>query len=259
MSHTPRALIRSVAAAALPSGAVPAPVLTGSPTLVGSWDFGDVTKLHLTSSVINSIDGSDGVGVTLTSVGSPTSVTDGTQLAAAFNGSSQYFQVTNDLGITASLGEATLVAIVNPASVAINQSFLQVGASSSNNLNQLAGISGSGFQMRKFDATTTSSANTSNAAYTTGRHLLVGRAPAGHTGAIMNLDGVGTGITGGATSGANPTMTTTIVGARFNGGHDFFVNGNILRCLVYNSSLSDANVEAIAVWAAANYGTPNNA
>lgn len=242
---------------------VAAPTLSGTPTLVGSWDFDNTSSVHLTGSVINSIDGADSISQTLTSSGSPTLVSRLGHNAGFFVSSSQQFlQKTTDLGLNAA-GVATVVLVCDYQSIATNQAFLDFGyTGGSGSVSRLTfkTLSSAQIQAYKGDNSGNPGLGTS-ATLTAGIHLFIARYYSGTTSHSINVDGQGTATTS-AQSVAWPThIDTTTLGARRVSGapNDSFLDGYIFRVLVYPSALSDAQVEAIAVWATTNYGTANNA
>jgi len=119
---------------------------------------------------------------------------------------------------------------------------------------------GTGWSMRKADATQTSDIS-QGSAYTTGRQLLIGVSQAGTSAARLGVDGQGTFLTAANGSAQNPTgLTHTTMGARrVSSAMNLYFSGKVLRVLVYATPLNATNWEEIAVWAAANYGTTNAA
>lgn len=249
-----------------PAAGIPAPTLTGGLTPVASWDFAN-PGLVTASDAIDAVAGADGTSYSLSGSGGtrPTLESRNSKNAARFAlASGQYLQLASDLGQSSNSTGLTLVAVLEHATVAAQQGILDIanGASAANrNRYVLQGaIAGVGWVMRKAAGVQESDAN-DGTAFTTGRHLLVGVAKAGTSGCELNVDGVATPDTS-VQSSAQPTgLTHTTMGARRVSG----VNGNspfdgwIWRVLVYVGELTTTQREEIAVWAATNYGTANNA
>lgn len=247
-----------------PAG-VAAPTLTGGAVPVGSWDFGDPGKITATSGSIDSIAASDGASYALTSTGSnrPTTTTTGGKGAANFaSASSQYLTIASGLGLGS--GGATIVAIVEPDAGNIAQVILDIAdqtATAAFKRHMLSGSAGgTGWSMRKADATQTSDIS-QGSAYGTGRQLLIGVSQANTSAARLGVDGQGTFLTAVNGSAQNPTgLTHTTMGARrVSSAMSLYFSGKVLRVLVYATPLNATNWEEIAVWANTNYGTANNA
>ncbi len=251
-------------AVSTPAG-IAAPVLTGGAVPVASWDFGDPGKITASAGSIDSIAGSDGTSYALTNTGAnrPTTTTTGGKGAANFSAAS-----TQTLGIASGLGlgsaGATIVAIVEPDAGNVAQVILDIAngsATAAFSRMMLSGSSGgTGWSMRKADATQTSDIS-QGSAYGTGRQLLIGVSQAGTSASRLGVNGQGTFLTGVNGSAQNPTglTHTTMGGRRVSGSVSLPLSGKVLRVLVYASPLNATNWEEIAVWAAANYGTTNGA
>ena len=249
--------------------AVAAPAGITSATLVGSWDPADASTVTINAGLVSalaksSLDTTSAPTLANASTG-PTLVprTDGagnTRNVLRFTAaSSQYLQVFNSLGITAG---CTLVIVSEHATNTASQVPLDISNGAGNiNANRHCFLSStsSGFSHNKADATTRSGAATSVVPFPTGIHLHVGRSPvAASTAAIYNLDGQGTAIVSGTTNGVPASLSYTTLGAdRVSSAQANFLDGWVYRILVYSAPLTDADAEAVAVWAATNYGTPN--
>lgn len=246
---------------ATPSG-VAAPVLTGSPALLASWDFGDDSTLGVTSGSIDSVAGADGTSFTLTQTGSarPTQVARGGKNTARFtSANSQFMSIASILG-AASANGVTIVAIVEPATVAASQVILDIANSASGGGNNRLMLSGgaSGWGARKASSTGFSDANLA-ASFTTAKRLLiaVNRIAAGASN--LYVDGTATPVVSGTGQNWPTGMNITKMGARTNAGAtELYADGWVWRVLVY-PELNATQIEEVAAWAAANYGTTNNA
>ena len=246
---------------ATPSG-VAAPVLTGSPALLASWDFGDDSTLTVTSGSIDSVAGADGTSFTLTQTGSarPTQVArDGKNTARFTSASSQFMSIASILG-AASANGVTIVAIVEPATVAASQVILDIANSASTGGNNRLMLSGgaSGWGARKASSTGFSDANLA-ASFTTAKRLLIAVNRIGAAASNLYVDGTATPVVSGTGQNWPTGMNITKMGARTNAGStELYADGWIWRVLVY-PELTATNYEEIATWAAANYGTTNGA
>lgn len=242
------------------SGAVAAPTLTGSPTLVASWDFNNSGTVSLSGSNITSISGSDGTSFTLTSGASnPTQVSRGGKNTARFTAaSSQFMQVASALGIT---GECTLVLVYESNVADTTQFLLDIGngaSASTANRRSLMGVATTGLGARRAD--TTQQDALVGSAYAAAKFLQIGRFPTGTERAYLNVNGVGTAVQSSGTNAAPTGLSHTTLGARrVSGAESSFADIWVWRVLVYSTSISDTAAEEIAVWAASNYSTTNAA
>lgn len=243
---------------------VPAPTLTGSPTLLASWDFGDETKLTLEGENISAIAGSDGTSFTLSSTGTnrPTlGVSDGKAAGRFVRASSQRLFNAATPAINTALG-LTFVVIAKPVDTSINASLLECGVAAANfnttrifaNLRTVEG-----WTFRKHGPSNTVSLADSPAPYDTALRLLVGVAPPGTTAAQVNVDGAGTAATGSAVAFPTGLNYTTLGAMRVTNAFDGHFDGFIFRILIYSGVLDATQREEVAVWAASNFGTANNA
>lgn len=250
----------------LAAGGVAAPTLTGTPTLLASWDFANDSTITNVSGRVSAISGADGTSYSLSGPGStanPTITTAGGKQVAAFaSASSQKLSGAHISGVT---GACTFVAVLKMDSVAATGCIMETanpgGASNTNRL-QLLMSSSTGFQARQHDNSGTQSiAAVGSTPNTTDTHLVIGAFPnASTTTSSLNVNGQGTAVTGSPSSNATTGMTATQVGARrVSNADDIFANMKVFRILVYSGALTSTQKEEIAAWASTNYGTANNA
>ncbi len=246
------------------SAGVVAPTITGSPTLLSSWDFDKAASISSTGGLIDSITGADGTSNTLSGTGAtrPTLTSRAGKGVASFTGS-HILQLAGSGGLGAA-GQCTMVVIAETTSAATTQSILDVSNGEDPfGLNRYVVVlsSASGYTFRRLDTSGNISVATQGSA-TAAKHLWVGRAPSGTSAVKMNIDGVGTAVTAGVSSAA-PIFAggvKTTLGADISSSVVTRpLTGWVWRVLIYSTALSDAQVEEIAVWAATNYGTTNNA
>jgi hypothetical protein len=250
----------------LAAGGVAAPTLTGTPTLLASWDFADDSTITNVSGRVSAISGADGTSYSLSGPGgtaNPDITTAGGKQVAAFaSANSQKLSGAHISGVS---GACTFVAVLKMDSVAASSTLFETaepGASSSTNRLQLLMSSSGGFQARQHDSAGTQSiAAVGSPPNTTDTHLVIGAFPnATATAALLNVNGQGSATTGSPTSNAAASMTLTSVGVRRVGGTDgLFANMKLFRVLIYSGALTSTQKEEIATWAASNYGTANNA
>jgi Putative Ig domain len=238
---------------------VAAPTLTGSPTLLASWDFADNTRLTNTGALIDQITGSDGTTHTLASTGTarPSVVTRSGRQVAQFSGG-QALQKIGSVGIS---NQCTIVTIFEPTSVAANSCLVQYAAGpgvfGAATQQHTALISSStGIQHRKHDGTNQSIASVGSVP-TLAPHLAVGTSFSGSTAAELNIDGAGAAIVAGALAAGPSGIDRVTMGRTGAATPEFPYNGYISRVLVYSTPLNATQREEVAAWAAANYGTPN--
>jgi hypothetical protein len=245
-----------VAANSGTTGATPAPSLTGSPTLIASWDFGDSSKLTLSGSKITTINGSDGTSYGLsqgTDATRPTTVTLAGYGAAQFSGAQA-------LTIASSLGRSTsdiisVVVVGEMSSLATNGTFFTL--SNSNNTgnygrHRLQINSGtSGFQYRQADSLNTRVASFGTA-YPLGRHLVVGTgALNGGTIRVYKDSASSPGTFSSDFGVIGSSLVRATVGADQDGD---FCNCYVWRVLVYAGALTSTNVTELASWANGYWG-----
>lgn len=243
---------------------VAAPSLTGSPTLIASWDFGDSSKLTLDGSNITSVSGSDGTSYTIASTGTnrPTqATTDGKTVARFASASAQYLQIASAFGAPSAL---SIVVIQKPTSAAAAMTIAELGTGAAAFINDrrlLLASTTTGYQSRKHDNSSTQSIASQGSAYDTTKRCLIGVYPSGSSvAAELNVDGQGTAIVGTPVSNAalGPSFFTLGAG-RDSGAQTRPANMDCFRVLVYSAALNATQREEVATWAASNYGTANNA
>lgn len=254
----------SVGAAA---AGIPAPTLTGSPTLIASWDPENASTVTKTGSLIDSISGADGTSFTLTSSGSnrPTLSTLDSKAAIEFTAaSSTYLQAATNLGVAA---QCTMVVVAKMKSTSTDVALMDIsnGASiGTRDRHMLAFLNtaGAGYQYRHYTATENGGQINGGQVNTT-KHLVIGqsRTVASNPNTLLFMDGTATALTAAALGSDLSGLTHTTLGARrASGANGLFADAYIQRVLVYASGALDATQrEEIATWAASNYGTANNA
>lgn len=258
------------------SAGVAAPTGISSATLVASYDPNDAPSVSASGGVISAIAQSSidtatyGLSAaTMTATNSPTIVSRaGKNVISLVAASLQYLQNATTLGVNSQ--PVTAVVVYEPATVpgaGTAHAVLDICEPSQGlpvNRQTLIGSPASGWSWRKCDAAGNSSTAQTGGSITTGIRLLVGRSPSGAgQAAKLNVDGQGSAIVAGVTS-SGPTMPIgkTTIGVSMETGTPSSVrycNGYVFRVLVYSGLMSDADAEAVAVWAASNYGTTNAA
>lgn len=247
-------------------GAV-APTLTGSPTLLASWDFDQAAAIASSGGAIDSIMGVDNTTFTLAGAGGTrpalsTRTANGTKGIADFTAaSSQVLKIASGLGI-GTAGNA-IILVAEPKTAATAASVLEIQQDSAlatvNRSAILNGTGTSGWGSRKCGATGGNQDANQGVAYATALTLVVGGNKAGSAGSTLNVNGVGTPITSaGATTNPVSVNLTTLGCRSVSGVLGNFWGGYLWRVLIYGQELTDTNREEIAVWANTNYGTTNN-
>lgn len=233
-----------------------APTLTGNPTLLASWDFGDASKLTLVGGKISAIAPSDGTAYTLaqaTDAARPLSVTLASYGAAQFSGA-QFLSLATTLGVSTSQ-VITVVAVNEMSSLATSGTIFSLSSNSTSGnyaRHRLQINSGaSGFQYRQGDNVNNTVAN-SSAPYPLGRHLIVGAGALSGSAVKIYKDS-------SATSGSVTSNFGTLAGAltRVTVGNDQdgdYLNGYTWRLLVYAGTLTTTNVDQLGTWANARWG-----
>lgn len=256
------------------SSDVPAPTGITSQTLVARWSPNVAASLTTSGSNVTQIaDASGSSGVALANAANnttnPTLVTRNGKQALRFTQSlSSFLKAASNLGI-ASGNAVTITAVVEFASTAGagGQAVLDIGNSGGAlAFNRFIAVctTGSGYTYRKSDSAGTSSVAKSGTWAADGMHLMLGRSPAGTgTAAEFNLDGAGTASAGTPTSGNTVGINTVTMGwSTETSASNRYMDGWVYDILVHthaSATMSDADAEAIAVWAATNYGTTNAA
>lgn len=249
----------------LVAGGVAAPALTGSPTLLASWDFANDSTITNVSGRVSAISGADGTSYSLAGPGgtaNPTITTAGGKQVAAFaSASSQKLDGAHTSGIT---GACTMVLIMKADSTTTAGLLEAARGTNASNFDRLALLmsSSTGFQSRQHDAAGTQCvASVGSVPNTTDTQLVIGVMPnATSTTTSLNVNGQGTAIAGTPSAGAATGLATTTIGSRrLNGTNDLYANIKVFRALIYNGALTTTQREEIATWAATNYSTANNA
>jgi hypothetical protein len=263
----------TVVAATIPGApGVPAPTITGSPTLLYSFDPGKSDTVAINTGAVASLSGADGTTLTLSASGSarPTITTRGAiQVLDFTSANSQILTAAIGTPPTATNG-FTLVLIEEPKAIGTSGDVLDLanGASASA-INRLTigrtlASSAYGYSTRKANATIFQDFRTA-IAYPSGPNIAVAATGVGTADTALRWNGTATVATNpsGTNSAnvSNPTNldTLTLGGRTVSGAVANFANTYVYRVLVYSGTLSAAQCEEIAVWSATNYGTPNNA
>lgn len=247
------------------------PTITGSPVPIASFDFGDTSKITLSSGTagaggaIASIAGSDGTSFTLsqaTTAKQPTSVIRNGQLTARFtSASAQYLSVASNMSRSSSTTGYTMIAVVEFATNTATQAVAELGANGvtfSNSRDILLASSTGGYSFRQMDNSGGAASSNLGSSFTSALHLMVGRMPAGTTtlSAKLNMDGTATTVVTGTTT-STMTVNTFTLGASQNSSVTLPLDGWLTRVWTFNTELTDAQIEQFAVALATNYGTPN--
>src|SRR6185295_5773184 len=244
-------------------GAVAAPTLTGSPTLVASWDFGDNAKITQSGGKISAIAPSDSTSYTLsqaTGSAQPAVAALGSLQAARFDGA-QLLKGATGLGRAAS-DVVTVVAVMETAGLGNYGTVFSLSSSSSTTSNyarhrmHLNGMS-RGYMYHQGDNSTNQIA-AEEVEYSWGRHVVIG-VGAVNT-ATQRIYHDSTTNTGSITSqfgSVSGGFVSTSIGA--DQVADYLTNAYVLRVLVYNGTLTSTNVTEIATWASTNYGLTTGA
>lgn len=250
-------------------GARALPVIASMPTLLASWDFGDVSKLTMASGSagqggqISAVAGADGTTFTLaqaTSANQPTSVVRNNQICASFT-SGQFLQLLNALNLNNT--GYTIAIEYEPRTETASQGILDVGAaaktSTQSRISMIASMT-TGYTFRKYTSgAVLSSAQSSASTYTAGIHCLIGRAAVGVSACKINVDGIGTAVVAGATASAAAYDRVTVGGTWENSALANAMDGWVTRIAIWNSDATDAQVEALAADWATGYGSANAA
>lgn len=243
---------------------VSAPTLTGTPTLLASWDFDNTATITEASGAVSSISGADGTSFTLSGPGgaaNPTLTTQsGKQVAQFASASSQKLTGAHVSGVS---GACSFVAVVKMDNVAASGNLFEVTdpavAAGTSRLQILVSSSG-GFQARQHDNTGTQSiAAVGSAPNTVDNFLVIGTFPnAAATVSTLNVNGQGTAINGTPAANAAASLSLSGMGCRTVASvGELFINAKVFRVLVYSGILNATQREEIAVWSNTNYGTAN--
>lgn len=242
-------------------GGVAAPTLTGSPTLLASWDFDRADLVTLSGSDIDQIAGADGTSYTLLTPGNmPTQATRGGKNVARFTAaSSQYMQIASACGVDPAVG-CSIVIVAELATTITNQNVFEIADSSvatnRNRYNHQFVTGSTGLRSRKSAAAASADAQ-QGSAFSAAKYCYVGRFSGG-TGTITHyIDGESVGDT--SASVADPgALTHTTLGAIFASATlSNYLDGWIWRVLVYAGDFGTTAAEEAAAWSSTNYGTTN--
>jgi len=254
------ALALTVTAANTGTGVAP-PVLTGSPTIRNSWDFdkGSTLTMDTTANppIISAVAPSDGGTLTLsndTPASSPTRVLrPNNRYAAKFDKAfTQNLRGVAPQGIGGS--QILIFEPVTSSAAAVVFDRANSASAATANREQLL-LNGSVNARRSGSGGTTDVTMAGGNALSTLHVAVVTFDPAG-TAITVYIDGMATPGTG---NGAAPTtMGTVTMGARTSSSTVTApLDGYIYRVIDYPVVLTAEQADQAAVWAAANYGTPN--
>lgn len=229
----------------------PAPILTGNPTLIASWDFGDSGKITQSGGKISAIAPSDGTSYTLSQASAPaqpSAVTLASYGCAQFSGA-QALALASSLGVSTT-GVITIVAVMEMSALAVSGTVFSLAnnASSGNyNRHRMGALStSSGFQFHSGDNAVFHNANR-GVAYPLGRHLVVGTgAQSGGTVRMWQDSSANTGTVASSLGAISVGLTNVSLGADQSGD---YLNGYVWRVLVYSGQISATNVDELAAWA----------
>lgn len=247
-----------------PAAGVPAPALTGTPTLLASWDYTNATTM-LQNSGLETLFGADGTSVAITQPTQskrPTVETRGGKLCARFTSAQQQFlSALSTLGAVAAQG-VTLAVVVEPASTGASQCAADLSNPAStgafNRLNVTGGTA-SGWGARKASSGGQQDANVGST-FTAKKRLLIAVFKATTAGCSMTIDGTSTPVNSGAGQAWPTGLTTYSSGCRqVSGGQDLYLDGWKTREFWYAGELNATQQEELAAYCAANFGTDNNA
>jgi hypothetical protein len=254
--------IRGRAQAAAVEG-VPAPTLTGSPTLLASWDFDAASTISLSGSDIDQIAGADGTAHTMLTPGNmPSQEARGGKNTARFtSASTEYMQIASDLGINTTNG-CSFVVVLELAAAIANQNVFEVADSSvatnRNRYNHQFVTGSTGLRTRKSTAAASADAQ-QGSSFAAAKYCYVGRFSGGTGTCTHHIDGEGTGDTSTSVD-APAALTHATLGAIYaSSALSNYLDGWVWRVLVYAGDIGATAAEEVAAWAATNYGTTNAA
>lgn len=248
-------------------GAVAAPTLTGSPTLIASWDFGDSGKVTLASGKVSAISGSDGTSYTLAQATAslrPEAVTAGNYGAAKFT-RGQVLALASGLG--RSTTDSITVVVVGEqlqedAQGALFSLSWGAGSGRYNRhkldlIGTMAGVSPSGIRMMQ-SGNGASEWVSMGSPLPMGRHLIVGAGSPSTGSNRVYRDSTSTTAAAASTFGpAGDSMfvapTATALGADQDGD---YCSCLVWRVLVYAGQISTTNITELAAWMASRWGAP---
>lgn len=244
----------------VPGQGTPAPTITGSPTLLYSWDPDKTSTVTMSGNNIVSLAGSDGTSLTLTSGSGPTRPIVNGRYVAQFLGTSSQF-----MSALGGVAGGTQVVIFDSAGAALSMTtgiFGEVNSASVSGVNhqEILKINtvGNYISVRKADNNSNIADAYSGTGNDTNIHIAVGTFLTGIGNSYLFLDGIGTPFVSAAVADLPTGINNVVIGARLvSSAFTQYHTGNIYRVLKYNSVLTNSQIEEIAVWAARVYGTPN--
>lgn len=242
---------------------VAAPTLTGSPTLLASWDFDRSDLIMLSGGDIDSISGADGTSYTLLTPGNmPSQEARGGKNTARFtSASSEYMQIASNLGINPANG-CTFVLVLELADAIANQNVFEVAdgtvATNRQRYNHQFVTGATGLRTRKAAAAASGDAQ-QGSAFSAAKYLAVCRFPGGTATCTHHIDGEGAGDSSGSVAAPTSLVTTTLGAILASSALSNYLNGWVWRVLVYSGDIGATAAEEVAVWANTNYGTTNTA
>jgi hypothetical protein len=246
------------------SAGIAAPVLTGSPALIASYDPGNASTLTVDTGRVTTIGGSDGTTRALAQTGTarPTLETRSGRPAMRFTPAElQHLQYSGTTGIGSNA--CTIVLIAEPAAAGETGHYVDISvATATASLSRhalLTNADNKGWTHRKCDTSVLSDAQR-NSPYLAQRTLAIGTSRSGLSYAELNVDGTSSPTFGTGTPASVTNLNTITLGARMvSSAPGAFINAWVFRVLIYGTQLDATQKEEIASWAATNYGTTNAA
>lgn len=252
-----------MACVALAAGSgVPAPALTGSPTLVLSLDPDNTGTVTLSGSQITGLAGTDGTSLALTNGGGtgPNRVlaSSGRYVADFLGSSSQYLQAAS-----ASIG-GTQIVIFSSAGAALSANtaiFCEDDQASTTTINRqqilkLNPDTNGGIVSRRASSTAASD-GTSFKGNDTNVHVAIGVYGSGSAPGTLYMDGP-SGFVNASSVALPSTLTHTTLGARrASNANSLFHTGQVHRVLKYAGTLTPQQIAQALDWANLFYGTKN--
>lgn len=249
-----------------PGTGIPKPILTGNPTLVGSWDFDNLSLLTMTTGIISKAAPADGISaiyeVAAAGTNRPTSVLRTDRYAVRFaKAFSQYLRVLNGLGLDGS--GVTMVVIYEPVTTTDHAFLMAIGDSTSGSFDKhyVSAELTHGWSYQKYDAAGAQAIAATETPYGGAgtRNLLIGATSyLANQSAVAWLNGAATLLTQTGTSNAPSVCNSVTLGAFSVGnGLSYFADGYLYRAFAYSTPFTATNAEEMAAYSALNYGTPN--
>lgn len=242
----------------------PAPVISGAPALLYSWDPDNNALVTMNGAQTNiaQLAGADGTSLALTNGSNtgPTRALVNGKYVAQFLGTASQF-------LSAAGGQAggTQIVIFDSAGAALSMTtglFGEVNGASASGVNhqEILKINSAGNYVtgRRCDNAGLIADAYSGAGNDTNIHIAVATNLTGVNNSYLFFDGAATPFMSASTADLATGINTVTAGARMVSGSMIqFHTGNIYRILKYPGVLTNPQVEEIAAWAAANFGTPN--